>query len=289
MCTKDCSFNAENDSNVESGGVNADHRANIFRFGVGGANTAPTTEYCTDACSADITGRDHWFFNSDGDKECSSDCAPPAIESIRHITGTGTDTNTLVYTNTDTAKQCIQDCSLHEESGVISNGYCRDTCETSAVASFRIFSQTLVPKVSTDPTDNFGTDEYTREEICAVTCAAANNDTHSNWFMYDHQTSGTGDDEKLCVQQCPPILSDLEEYHQIASANESSVSTTLALFKLMVEGDIECRRLCPNELYEKKIANGQANTFKCLTACGDTTGNEQFVTFDHTSGLDSAF
>jgi hypothetical protein len=217
MCVESCSFNTNVLSNQEDnmGSVenNLDHSDKIYRFGEGPINTAPTTEYCVVACPTAVNTKLNWFLNSDGDKECTSECSPPLNESIKHVTGTSRDTITLLYANEDSGlHECIPDCSLHD----LTDEKCRGECETSATDSFRTFTEVLVPKDSTDvdPT----VDVFTTEEVCAPVCT--DGDQGSFYFTFDHETNGTADDERLCVPQCPPVTGDFTAYFD-SEANQT--------------------------------------------------------------------
>jgi hypothetical protein len=170
MCTRTCDYNTNLSSNVDSTGQLDKHRDKIFRYGVGGAGASPTVEYCTSTCSG--TDRPYWFINSDGDKECTSDCAPPLIETNRKVFNTNRDTVTLLYTleNSATDKECVPDCQifdstdvdLHQLYGASRDGYCSGFCDISdsSLSKFRSLV-TVVPPI--DPQNSNQTPSSTIE------------------------------------------------------------------------------------------------------------------------------
>lgn len=274
MCTRTCSYNTNLGSNVDSTGALDKHRTKIFRYGVGGPGASPTSEYCTSTCSG--TDRPYWFVNSDGDKECTSDCAPPLIETNRKVSNTNRDTITLLYTleNSATDKECVPDCQifdstdvdLHQLYGATRDGYCSGFCDISgsSLSKFRSLV-TVVPPI--DPAHSNQTPSSVVEQVCSGSCATLEGGNFH--FLFDLNTSGTTDDQILCVQQCPPAIGDVTKYYS-AFAGNSGVTNTIALFKLMVpsiDPIRECLRRCPNTLFKKIPANNQPNTFTCVQAC----------------------
>jgi hypothetical protein len=124
------------------------------------------------------TDRTYWFLNSDGDKECTSVCAPPAVESTKHITSGTRDTVSLIYTvkKSDTNKECVPDCQILDNTdadlhslALAEKGYCRGMCDnsTNSLARFRSKTTVTVPKLISDG-------ETVVEQVCSTSCENLN-------------------------------------------------------------------------------------------------------------------